>query len=39
MNLDECTNILKSILAKNPNYNNMALLNLDGDVLAVLEPD
>jgi PAS domain S-box-containing protein len=38
MKPEECTHILTSILAQNPNYNNIALLNLKGDVLASGKP-
>ena len=34
MDIDKTTVILQSILNKNPNYNNFALVDLDGDVLT-----
>lgn len=34
MDIDQTTAIFQSILNENPNYNNFALVDLDGDVLA-----
>ena len=34
MDAKSCNNIFKAVLEKNPNYNNIALTDLNGDVLA-----